>query len=306
MAIERDFLRFSRNTDGNRCLMKGEREPVFWQVERGIRRFNHPFGKAKNMVLRSAPFLDHDPSCGPEAAPFLLQAGDTACLLIHGFTGTPWALRELAEYLAGKGITVSAPLLPGHGTTPEDLRKTEWESWLDAARQEFDRLQAKYESIFVLGHSMGGSIALWLASERKIEGIITLAAPYMLPGIQIAAIPLIKNFVAFRKKKRSFRKSWKEQIGYDRYPLESVLELDKFLRALQPRLSEVRCPVLIIHGSEDRRIQLKNAERIFRSLGSSEKRKIVLNGSAHMITLGTGKAKVFDETYSFIKRYSRK
>jgi carboxylesterase len=258
------------------------------------------------MVVNSAPFLDHNPSCGPETAPFLFQAGETACLLIHGFTGTPWALRELAEHLAEGGITASAPLLPGHGTSPEDLQKTKWKSWVDTARQEFDRLRKRQSSMFVLGHSMGGSIALWLAAERKIDGIITLAAPVSLPGIQMAAIPLIRPFVAFRKKRRFSEKSWKEQIGYDRYPLDSVLELGKFLKVLRKRLSDVKCPILIVHGSKDRRIQVKNAERIFSEVGSAEKRKIVLDDPNHMITLGAGREKVIGETVEFIRRYRAK
>ena len=101
-------------------------------------------------------------------------------------------------------------------------------------------------------------------------------------------------------------KSWKEQIGYDRYPLNSVLELGKFLKVLRRRLSDVTCPILIVHGSKDRRIQVKNAERIFREVGSSEKRKIVLDDPNHMITLGGCKEKVFGEAVEFIRRYSTK
>ena len=41
-------------------------------------------------------------------------------LLVHGFTGSPASMRPWAEYLNQHGYTVTVPLLPGHGTRPED------------------------------------------------------------------------------------------------------------------------------------------------------------------------------------------
>src|SRR5690606_34792468 len=58
------------------------------------------------------------------AEPFRHERGETAVLLCHGFTGSPQSLRPWAEHLAGRGLTVSLPLLPGHGTRWEDLRVT--------------------------------------------------------------------------------------------------------------------------------------------------------------------------------------
>ena len=50
-------------------------------------------------------------------------------LLVHGFTGSPASMRPWAEYLNQRGYTVKVPLLPGHGTTPEDLNLVKWEEW---------------------------------------------------------------------------------------------------------------------------------------------------------------------------------
>jgi carboxylesterase len=53
---------------------------------------------------------------GARSAPFDLDGDDRGILCIHGFTGAPEGLRFLADRLAGRGFTVSAVLLPGHGT----------------------------------------------------------------------------------------------------------------------------------------------------------------------------------------------
>jgi alpha-beta hydrolase superfamily lysophospholipase len=58
-----------------------------------------------------------------KTATFELPGDRGACLLIHGFTGTPWDVRPLGEALSAAGISVQAPRLPGHGTTPAAIAR---------------------------------------------------------------------------------------------------------------------------------------------------------------------------------------
>ena len=61
-------------------------------------------------------------------------------LLLHGFTATPGTMRPLGEALhRDTGFTVYAPLLPGHGLTPEEMAKTRWYDWFRASQQAFDK-----------------------------------------------------------------------------------------------------------------------------------------------------------------------
>src|SRR5437868_14176159 len=80
------------------------------------------------------PDLDRAPfALGPQDAP-------TACLLIHGFSGSPPEMRGLGEYLAGQGIRVEGVRLAGHGTEPEDLKHLNWRDWLQSASEGLERL----------------------------------------------------------------------------------------------------------------------------------------------------------------------
>ncbi|MFM7448188.1 MAG: alpha/beta hydrolase [Leptolyngbyaceae cyanobacterium] len=72
-----------------------------------------------------------------DPSPFLLTGGPVAVLLIHGFTGSPSEMRLLGHYLHERGLTVAAPLLPGHGTREEDLNQKRWTDWVDSVTQAY-------------------------------------------------------------------------------------------------------------------------------------------------------------------------
>ena len=98
------------------------------------------------------------PSTGAE--PFDLVAnrvGDeeatTAVVCVHSFTGTPYEMRYLGERLADGGFHVRGVLLPGHGTSPEDLDRTTWHDWTGAVEAAFDELRTDFERVAVVGQS---------------------------------------------------------------------------------------------------------------------------------------------------------
>src|SRR2546421_7378082 len=102
----------------------------------------------------------------PGAEPFEHAGGPVGVLLCHGFTGSPQTLRGWADYLAGQGLTVSLPRLPGHGTTWQDMARTGSGDWLAEVDAAFGKLAAQCEQVFVFGLSMGGCLALRLAQTR--------------------------------------------------------------------------------------------------------------------------------------------
>ncbi len=121
--------------------------------------------------------------------PFVLDgtapgAGETAALLIHGFTGTPYEMRYLGERLAASGVTAIAPRLPGHGTTVADLARTTWRDWTCAVERELDASRARYARVALVGQSLGALLALELASRRRdVVAVCALAAPLWLTGL---------------------------------------------------------------------------------------------------------------------------
>src|SRR5258707_11878236 len=98
---------------------------------------------------------------GP-AAPFSLGEGDDACLLLHGLTGSPAEVRPVGEALARAGFRAVGPVLPGHGTVPEDLYAVTRGDLLAAARAALLELR-RARRIFLCGLSAGGLPAVQAA-----------------------------------------------------------------------------------------------------------------------------------------------
>src|SRR5262244_3234188 len=134
-----------------------------------------------------------------KTAPFELPGDRGACLLIHGFTGTPWDVRPLGEALSHAGIAVQAPRLPGHGTTPVAMLDARAPDWLLACDEALARLPGR--RVAVAGLSMGALLGLVLAA-RHPDRVACVAA--LAPAVRFrdhtlnslrrvrAAIPLLE------------------------------------------------------------------------------------------------------------------
>ena len=114
-----------------------------------------------------------------EAEPFFNRvSGNKVALLLHGFTSSPKEFRDLSDYLAKNGISSYAPLLPGHGTTPERLAVIKYYQLIEFVQEQINMLAKDYEEIYIVGSSFGGNIALLCTNHSpKIRGIITLGTP---------------------------------------------------------------------------------------------------------------------------------
>lgn len=113
--------------------------------------------------------------------PFFWKADSAeAVLCLHGFTGAPGVFRKLGRALLAEGFSVYAPLLPGHGTTPEDLAHVGSVQLLDAAERAYGDLARAYKRIHLVGLSMGGALATLLAERHAREpelGCVSLLSP---------------------------------------------------------------------------------------------------------------------------------
>jgi carboxylesterase len=117
--------------------------------------------------------------------PFDLVGDDElGVVLVHGFTGTPYEVGYLGVRLANAGFTVHAPRLPGHGSSIAELDQTTWEDWADAVERALDELRGRCRRVAVVGQSLGGLLALHLASHRReVVAAASLAAPLWLEGL---------------------------------------------------------------------------------------------------------------------------
>jgi carboxylesterase len=129
----------------------------------------------------------------PGAEPFAHDGGPVGALVVHGFTGSPKSMRPWAEELAGAGLTVRLPRLPGHGSSWQDMALTRWEDWYGEIDAAFTDLVGRCADVFVLGLSMGGSLSLRLAEIRgdEVRGLVLVNPSVHSENKGLVALPLL-------------------------------------------------------------------------------------------------------------------
>lgn len=240
----------------------------------------------------------------PSPEPFFLPGGTTGALLVHGFTGSPPEMRLVGDYLHQHGLTVAAPLLPGHGTSIEDLDRRRWSEWTACVEAAYVDLKARCETVFVAGLSLGALLTLYLAAHHpELPGIVLYSPATWVADRRIYLTPFFKYFIGPQPKGEddlTDPAARQRLFSYDRNPTFAAHEVLKLTRRVRQLLPQVRCPLLIIHSTGDRAIDPRSAQRTFERAGSADKRLITLHNSGHCLTVDSEWQSVAEETYWFI------
>ncbi|MDW8396238.1 MAG: alpha/beta fold hydrolase [Anaerolineae bacterium] len=265
--------------------------------------------------------------------PFSFNPGvrQVGVLCVHGFTGSPAELRPLGEFLAGRGYAVEAPLLPGHGGMPHELKGFRWTDWVGAARQVYEQLCARCASVYIAGLSMGGLIALHLAAHSampNLRGVIVMAAPAGINDPRARLVSIARFFVpyhypfkgldfdapavraAVQKRFAAFgaldldnldvRRAIVEGV---RIPVGAIHELIQFNQRVMRELGRVKTPALLVQGRLDQVVQADSADVIAARLGATDKRVIWYANSAHELPLEPDAPALFADVEAFIQAH---
>jgi carboxylesterase len=253
------------------------------------------------------------PQIIPTTEPFLFLGDPSkpACLLIHGFTGTPKEMCWMGEYLNKQGYTCLGIRLAGHGTQPEAMVRSRWTDWVASVEDGYHFLCNITDNIFLVGLSMGGILSLYMSSQLKVKGVIAMSTPSRLPtDYPIWLLKLISFVIRFRPKSNEppgsgwFDKTaYQDHIAYGKNPVRSTAELKKLILEMHAALPEVNVPVLLMHSKDERYILADNMESIYAGLVNvSEKTKLYITGSGHVLPRDASREQVFQSAAEFIRR----
>jgi len=246
----------------------------------------------------------------PSFAPFdFVGDREIGVVCVHGFTGTPYEMRYLGEQLAHAGFTVHGVRLPGHGTRVDDLDATRWTDWADAVEDAFDTLAMLCRRVAVVGQSLGGLLALHLASRRPdVAAVGSLATPLWLDGLsgrvaRWAADGVLQRIRAIPKLYGSDcrdRRTRRENPCYDAIPTRALAELATFMKVTDDALERVTQPVLVLHARKDHTAPVACAAEIAKR--THARRTRILERSYHLIAADVERDIVAAEVTTFLRR----
>jgi carboxylesterase len=243
----------------------------------------------------------------PGAEPFSAPGGSVGVLLSHGFTGHPGSMRPWAEHLAAQGYAVELPRLPGHGTTWQELNLTRWTDWYAEVSHGLDRLRSRCEQVFVMGLSMGGTLALRLAEERpdEVAGLVLVNPSVLTKNPVFPLVPVLKWVVpAVKGVGDDIKKPGASEDAYPRTPLRALASLGALWKLVRADLGKVTVPVLLYRSAEDHVVEPENAAAILEGVSSTDVREVVLTDSYHVATLDNDAEAIFAGSVDFVRSHS--
>lgn len=241
-------------------------------------------------------------------APFFLEGGPTGVLLLHGFSGTPREMRPLGDYLHARGLTVDAPLLPGHGGTLAEMHRTRWQAWTGAVESAYATLRTHCQQCIVAGFSMGSLLALWLAENADgLTGVVLYSPALKIADWRLHLTPLLRYFVKDLRGPETSdlhnpeAASWLG--GFERYSVPAAAELLALQRYVRRHLSRVRVPALIVYSTGDRSIHPESGPETVRLLSRQVPvEALVLHNSGHAVVVDRKWETVAETTFRFVEQ----
>jgi carboxylesterase len=249
----------------------------------------------------------------PGAGTFYFEGSEVGCLLIHGFTGTPQNIRPLGDFLARRGLSVLAPRLAGHGTSVDEFETTGSADWIATVEGGLDQLRRSCSSVFAIGISMGGTLALHLAATRggDLAGVGSINGPFGdLPAFEAAAqsMPAGGRMAApWAANPRLLAKDLGAAgITYGEIPKACLEQALRLFKATEGELGQIRVPTCLFVSADDVVVPPSIGPRVKDMLvAAPDVRLVELAESAHEATLDFDLERIGLEWLAFVRQHTR-
>jgi carboxylesterase len=237
--------------------------------------------------------------------------------VLHGFSATPHEQLWLCQALSTAGYTVFAPRLAGHGTDYRDLRRVHWRDWLASGLDAYYSLRQICQRVVLLGHSMGGALALTLAAlpEVEVAGVAVLAAPYQLPSrfarwaglwrfvMPYVAMPLDPTFQAWTLAEEAKRGETPfGGLRYTTWALNGVHQMRGLLAEMRAGLGTVRAPVCLVYATQDQTVPYAHRALFEAALGERVLEAHCIESGGHYVTKDVAHETVNAALTAFVAR----
>lgn len=201
---------------------------------------------------------------------------------IHGFgLRGPKEFSNLLVPLEKAGYKVFIPKLFDLDN-PSDV---EWGNWIFNAEKVINNIQNDYDQIILIGFSMGGIIASYLANKAKVSKVILLACAYDYMNVDN-----VIDYIFKRNKSQAIPQAFKDCFR----------ELVDNTKSCVERLN---IPCLLLHCAEDEVINVSSSYKLMKKIPAKDKMLITFSGGQHrLLDDKSCKDYVIDDILYFIKK----
>ncbi|NCJ05034.1 alpha/beta fold hydrolase [Synechococcales cyanobacterium C] len=244
---------------------------------------------------------------------FQLGTHPGACLLLHGLGGGVYEMQRLGESLHLEGFTVQGIQYPGHDRPLSKMPPSTWEMWYAHVEASYRSLAADYGTVYVIGFSTGGTLALHLAAQHPVAGLVLLCPylslhrPWFLPlplealihsvGYLWGDVPRWRLPIADPQA----RLEAKQVVFFHTFSLASVRSAMTLITRVKEEVPTLRLPTLILQSRRDSVVSSGMTQWLYNSLPSDQKRLVWLERSDHVIGLDYEKEQVFATVGDFLQ-----
>lgn len=237
-----------------------------------------------------------------------LKGNKVAILLLHSFTSSAKEMRGLANYLHEHGFSCYAPNYKGHGESPKRLFESSIEEAWETAEEAIQfLLKEGCESIIVIGQSLGGVMALRLASKSVVKAIVVISAPISERPIETLENRMIHYTNRYYRKKNK-TDEWIEVYINQHFPRpdNKLKDLQQFIVKTQTVLNEISKPIFLAKGGMDDQVFQDSIDLIDSTVQSPFKRKFTYPNSGHLITLDKDRDFLLGNIQLFVEQVLQK
>lgn len=227
----------------------------------------------------------------------------TGVLFIHGFTGGTYEVQPFITFVKKHtDWSVEVPTLPGHGVTL-NLVNVSAESWMMEAELALKKLIKRVDRVIVVGFSMGGLIAMYLALRYPVDKLVLLsaAAKYISPRVLLDDVRIIVT--------ESVTRNYTPNTFYHLYdyklthtPLRATFEFLRMVKMVKPYYKQIQTPVCIVQGEKDGIVPFSTAHHLYKVLGSESKLLITSPMGKHHICYSDDCNDWFTEALNFMRK----
>ena len=245
-----------------------------------------------------------------------------ALLVVHGLAEHSGRYMNLVNHFVPRGYAVYGLDQRGHGKSPGLRGYVERFSYFVSDLETFSGMVRRKHPdtrIFLVGHSVGGTIATAFAVDHQgeFDGLILSGATLKVGASVSPGVIMVARVLSLLLPKIGVDKIDATAISRDKAVVDAYVndplvyrgkikarlgaELIKAIEMLPYQVPKLSLPILVMHGTLDRLSDPKGSEKLYDRVSSKDRTIKLYNGFYHEIFNEPGREQVFADMEGWLE-----